>query len=206
MRCRSRAVPRAPWTCRVVFKVSTGVRIIRNAAALETPNQLSIDIYLQGNLTIETQRSSWWAMVSFSGTNSIAARQGFRHWLLCRQISKQVLHLEWAYHKFVAKRFTLNKSRSKTLIVSPKSFLVECLARGGEGRSESVLVVHNCSQWLKSISVPTSQKLEASTQDKNMKHTIRSSTCKTIAAAPLRPPPKALKSAFPRSNYRTHIS
>lgn len=47
------------------------------------------------------------------------------------------------------RELTLDNCSANALIVSPKSsVVVECLSRGGEGSSKTVLVVHNSSKRL----------------------------------------------------------
>lgn len=93
------------------------------------------------------------------------------------------------------RKLTLDQCSSHALVVPQISpILIQSLGCRSKRGSEAVLIVHNCSKWLKNSLVLVERR------ERNF-NTIRSKTCRTIAAAPLRPPPSALLRAAPKSNY-----
>lgn len=139
-------------------------------------------------------------MANLLGTSSIGVRQEFRRWLPYHRISIPVLYscVQPRPRNLQPTRTpTLDKCGTNALIVSPEpSVLVEGPTGGGKGISETVLIIHDRSKRLHGCSVLAGWD---GTREQD-KHTIRSKTCRTIAAAPLNPPPRARLRAPDRSN------
>lgn len=154
MRRRSRAVPDAPCTWRVVLRVSIGVRIILKLAALRAA-LISSRFIGKANKTNTYHKEAKMVLIgegrffkygfdwSKARIPALAAvspnlESGPRH------LSPHPL-LECGFEKGL----TLDKGSTNTLIVSPvPSALVECPSCNSKGSSETILIIHNRTQRL----------------------------------------------------------
>ena len=93
---------------------------------------------------------------------------------------------------------TLEKCRYEPLVIPEyASHGIKAPGCGYEGCAKAILIVHDCSKWLASV---RHQEIDGWLQ---WALTISRRTCRTIAAAPLKPPPRARRKAFLRSNYQS---